>query len=315
MTYIIAEVGGNHDGDINQAITLIEEAANAGANAVKFQSYKAENLVLPTAAALPQAQRAGYSTQYQRFKDLEFSPKEWDRLIEVCRSNNIDFLTTPFDLEALAFFKDKMKYIKVSSGDLTYHRLLRAIAETGKPVILSTGMARYDEISDGGRFFDPNILTVCHCTSIYPCPDVAANLSVIPELQRLYSSVGYSDHTVGVEASMIAMSMGITVLEKHFTMDSTKDYGDHPLSIEPYELSYLVETSKRISQMMGDLKPHPDEPRRAMRRGAYAKHPIKVGQIITENDIIELRPQKGRRPDAFIGTRAIKDYEELECLI
>ena len=314
MTYIIAEVGGNHDGDLDQALNLIELAKECGADAVKFQTYTAENLVHPEEIALPQAQRAGYQTQFRRFKDLEFSPEQWDQLIAYCQEVQIDFLTTPFDLESLDKFKSRMKYIKVASGDLTYYRLLRAIAETGKPVMLSTGMARMDEIEDAAHHFNPDILTVMHCVSLYPTPDTEANLGVIDSLSKRFKSVGYSDHTKGTTAALVAAGKGCTVIEKHFTLDSSRDYGDHPLSAEPWEFGFMVGEIRRIEKMLGNEKPSLKEDRTKLRRGAYAKHPIEVGQVITENDIIELRPQKHRKPFEVIGNRARKAYKELESI-
>lgn len=310
--YIIAEVGGNHDGDLDQALSLIQVASEAGCDAVKFQTYHAEKLVHPETIALPQA--IGYTKQYNRFKDLEFSSDQWELIIETCQELHIDFLTTPFDLETLETFKDKMKYIKIASGDLTYHKLLRAASETGKPVILSTGMSRIDEICEAARHFDLNMLTVCHCVSLYPCPDSEANLEVIEDLKLRFPSVGYSDHTIGPEACLVAAGKGCSVIEKHITFDSSRQYGDHPLSLEPQELTNMVESLHRISHMMGSEKPSKQEDRSKMRRGAYAKHPIKLGQVIGESDIIELRPRKARDPHQVIGKRAKRDYEELEAI-
>ena len=313
MTYIIAEVGGNHDGDLDQALSLIQVASEAGCDAVKFQTYSADTLVHPEALALPQAK--GYTKQYQRFKDLEFSPEQWALIIETCQDLKIDFLTTPFDIETLETFASHMKYIKIASGDLTYHKLLRAAAMTGKPVILSTGMSRMDEIEEAANhFFDPNMLTVCHCVSLYPCPDSEANLSVIDELSQRFSSVGYSDHTVGVEACLVAAGKGCTVIEKHITLDKTRNFGDHPLSLEPEDLNQMVQSIHRITQMLGNDKPSKKEDRSKMRRGAYAKHPIKMGQVISENDIVELRPRKTRDPHQVIGKRARRDYKELDAI-
>lgn len=313
MTYIIAEVGGNHDGKLDQALELIYHAKQTGADAVKFQTYTPETLVHPTATALPQAK--GYTKQIDRFRDLAFEDKDWQAIIDYTNEQGLDFLTTVFSVELLERYAPQMKYIKVASGDLTYTRLLRAIAETGKPVILSTGMATMGEIEDYARLINPNLVTVCHCVSIYPTPDDKANLNVIPLLKERFRSVGYSDHTKGMTACLVAAGLGVDVIEKHFTLDSTRVHGDHQLSLEPKEFEVMVSHIRRIEHMMGDTKPAEGEPRKQMRRGAYAKHPIKVGQVITENDIIELRPQCGRKPDRLIGTRARKDFEELECLI
>jgi sialic acid synthase SpsE len=314
MTYIIAEVGSNHDGDLDQALSLIQIASEAGCDAVKFQSYDAEKLVHPQDTALPQAQRAGYTSQMERFKDLQFTEEQWDLLIKSCHDLNIDFLTTPFDLESLERYRSKMKYIKIASGDLTYYKLLRAVCETGKPVILSTGMSRLDEIQEAAAHFPRDLLTVCHCVSLYPCPDSEANLGVIDDLQGHFPSVGYSDHTIGMTACLVAAGKGCTVIEKHITLDSTRSYGDHPLSLEPDELNEMVHEIRRIEKMLGNEKPSLKEDRYKLRRGAYARRPIEVGQVITEHDIIELRPRKSRDPHQVIGKRAHKDYKELEAI-
>jgi len=313
MTYIIAEIGSNHDGDLDQALNLIHLAKECGADAAKFQTYNPEKLVHPGEMALPQAQRAGYTNQLERFKDLQFSEPQWDQIVNECKTVQIDFLTTPFDVESLDKFKSKMKYIKVSSGDLTHHRLLRAIAETGKHVILSTGMARMDEIEDAVRHFMPGLVTVCHCVSLYPCPDSEANLGVIDDLKR-FKSVGYSDHTIGITAALVAAGKGCDVIEKHFSLDNTRDYGDHILSADPDEMTALVSQVRRIEAMSGHEKPSIRENRIQLRRGAYARHPIEVGQVITEHDIIELRPQRHRKPFEVIGNRARKAYKELESI-
>jgi len=303
---IIAEVGGNHDGNIGIAFELIEQAALCGADAVKFQSYEAEKLVHPTAEALPQAK--GYTKQVDRFKDLEFTWDEWQQIITCCKKNNIEFMTSCFDIVTLQKFLPYLKRVKIASGDLTFDRYLRFIALQERPVILSTGMSDYQEIEKAASLFKYKDLTVMHCVSLYPTPPEHANLGVLRELSKKYR-VGYSDHSEGTLACVLALAAGAEVIEKHFTLDSSLDYGDHPLSAEPEDLRDLVEMAKTVKEMFGTDKPDPKEDRVKMRRGYYAKKPVRFGQIITENDFIELRPAINTNP---IGKRARKDYEPLE---
>ena len=312
--YIIAEVGGNHDGSMETAKQLIKEAKAAGCNAVKFQTYNAEKLVHPQEQALPQA--IGYTKQIDRFKDLQFTDEQWLELIGECKTQNIDFLTTCFDIESLEKYAKHMKFIKIASGDLTYSRLLRVAAQFGKPVIISTGMSSISEIKDAALFFDPSLLTVLHCVSAYPCPDDHANLGVITELQGLFSSVGYSDHTIGITAALVAAGMGCQVIEKHFTYDNELEHGDHHLSLVYEDMRAMVFNIRRVEKMLGTDKPDAIEMdnRHKMRRGAYAARPIFMGRVISEDDIVCLRPATRRKPNDIIGKRARKDYNQLDAI-
>lgn len=314
MSYLIAEVGGNHDGSYSRAKDLIYSAAQSGCDAVKFQTYTADALVSKTAEAMPQAKRSGHLTQHSRFKSLEFTDEQWDGLIKTCKEAGITFLTTCFDVEGLLRFAKEQKFIKIASGDLTYFRLLRAAATTGKRVLLSTGMGSYKEIEEAAWHFNRDNLTVMHCVSAYPTPDIHANLGVIRELQKTYKSVGYSDHTQGITACLVAASMGCDVIEKHFSYDNSLQYGDHSISVTQNEMTVLVNEVKRIKTMLGTEKPCEIEleNRKVLRRGAYAARPIQIGLPISEADIIELRPATRRKPHELIGKRSRKDYEPYE---
>jgi N,N'-diacetyllegionaminate synthase len=263
---------------------------------------------------MPQAQRAGYETQHERFKSLEFSPRQWEEIIQTCNRAKIDFLTTCFDADLMASFAKRQKFIKIASGDLTYFKLLRAASNTGKRVLLSTGMGSYKEIEEAVWHLDKHNVTVMHCVSSYPTPDIHANMNVIRKLQETYQSVGYSDHTEGITACLIAASLGCEVIEKHFTHDNTLDYGDHPVSVTADEMAVLVEQVRRISTMLGSDKPADIElnNRKVLRRGAYAARPITIGKPISEADIIELRPATRRKPHELIGKRARRTYQPLE---
>jgi len=309
MAYIIAEVGGNHNGSIDIALQLVEEAARAGADAVKFQTYQAESLVHSSEPPLPQAGTA-YKSQSDRFKSMELSKEEWLAIIDACKTHSIDFLTTCFDIEMLEYFEPYMSIIKISSGDLTYHELIRKAASFGKPVYLSTGMASYAEIQHAAGIVPEDLLTVMHCVSVYPTPPNHANLGVIRQLQDYYLNVGYSDHTIGNEACLAAVAMGAEVIEKHFTLDKDQAPGDHILSADPDDMFDLVNHIRRLEKMLGHNKPDPIEVdmRRRMRRGVYAAKPIEAGKVIECADLLYVRPDNGCRHN-MVGRRAIKDYK------
>lgn len=309
---IIAEIGGNHNGSFAKALDLVDQAADCGVDYVKFQTYKAENLVHPSLKALPQAK--GHDRQYTRFKELEFTDQQWDAIIKYCIYKQVGFLTTCFDEESLEKYAPRMDLIKIASGDLTYHRLIRKANEYGKPVILSTGMATYREIDVASKLVTRGNLTLMQCVSSYPTRDEDANLGVIPKLATLCPRIGYSDHTQGITACLAAYAMGAKVIEKHFTDQPELDFGDHCLSADPDQMKALVEECKRIDAMMGDQKPSESEMtmRKEMRRGVYASREIPEGSPITQDDIIYLRPETPRTE--IIGRRANKDHKYLDII-
>lgn len=313
MTYIIAEVGGNHDGDFNQAVILIYEAKKAGADAVKFQIYDAAKLVHPNEPALKQDK--GYTKQIDRFRALEFSHTQWMEIIQVCESEEIDFMATCFDLETLELYEPYMKMIKISSGDLTYKALIRKAATYNKPVILSTGMATIQEIVAVSHWCTEPIFM--HCVSSYPCNDSDVNIDVVSCLKyRFINKIGYSDHTIGITACIAAVALGASIIEKHFTLDKTRDWGDHPLSSNTEELAELVQHVQRIDKMKGSDKPSKCEALTAphFRRGAYSATTIRKGELITYDNISVLRPATHLLPHKYVGKIATKDYIKGESL-
>jgi len=311
MSYIIAEIGGNHDGNISIAKKLVRDAKKAGADAVKFQIYNARDLVHPQAAALKQAK--GYTKQLNRFADLQLTDKNWRLLISMCEHLDIDFLASCFDARIMSHYAPYMKAIKISSGDLTYDGLIRHAATFNKPIYLSTGMANIEEIQRAFNLIPDSIpVTVMHCVTSYPCADSDANLGMIRYLQNYYTFVGYSDHTIGTTACMAAMAMDVDVIEKHFTYDNTLDYGDHVLSATPDELAELVQHNKRLNDMLDfkstiksecDNAPH-------FRRGVYSACDIEQGCVINSADVAILRPATHTTPDSIIGTIATKNYKQ-----
>ncbi len=292
--YVIAEIGGNHNGDPELAHRLVEEAARAGTDAVKFQTYRPESLVHPDMEAVPIARRF-HKTQFERFRSLELSDEDYERLIAQCRDLGVHFLTTPYDLDILARFAPRMPAIKIASGDATYHGLIRAAAATGKPVILSTGFCDMAEVEAAAALIPPTQRALLHCVSIYPLPDGQVNLAAIPVLKAAFpdSVIGYSDHTVGAEACLGAVALGAQILEKHFTLDRDQELGDHRLSLEPDQLAWMVTQAKRLAAMRGNgVKPLPGEAalRDKFRRGIYAKRDLQKGHVLTADDLLIIRP-------------------------
>jgi len=302
---VIAEIGPNHDGVLDRALMLVDMAAEAGADAAKFQMYRAESLVHPDLPAMSHVM--GYRTQIDRFRALEFMEDEWLLIIDKCKEAGIEFMASFFDIEMLNKWKSHVRRIKISSGDLTWIELLDAARGTGLPVMLSTGMATFHEIDQAMQWLDRKT-TVMHCVSAYPCSDRDANLGVLDILKQKYANIGYSDHTLGITACLVAASKGVSVIEKHFTDDRSRAGGDHQHSADFDELRSLVREVKRIELMMGEEKPANSEytHRKTMRRGAYAARDIPEGAMITGDDVIALRPEHRSRPQDVIGRMARK---------
>lgn len=320
--YVIAEIGGNHNGDPATAFALVEAAAKSGANAVKFQTYDADSLVHPGLEPLPIV-RKRYATQRDRFKSLELDDATYDKIFDLCRTNKIDFITTPFDLDILARMAPHMPVIKIASGDMTYDQLVRAAAATGKPVIVSTGMARIDEINHVATLVPHDRLSLLHCVSIYPLPDEVANLRAIATMAGLWPDIciGYSDHTKGIEAAVAAVALGARVIEKHFTLDKTQTPGDHALSAEPAEMAELVRWIRRIQPMLGSGEkvpaPGEDPMRNWMRRGVYAARALPAGHVLSDDDLLVIRPLSALAPadaDRLIGRRLTAPVDAFTAL-
>jgi sialic acid synthase SpsE len=292
--YIIAEIGGNHNGCIKSALELVSKAAEAGADAVKFQSYTADTLVHRDMEAVPLARRH-FTTQFERFESLQLSDISYEQIIHLCDDLGIDFLTTPYNLQILQKFASFMPAIKIASGDATYPQLISAAVETGKPVITSTGFCNYTEIDKVAELVPPAQCALLHCVSIYPLPDNQANLQAIPVMQQRFSDriIGYSDHTVGDQACIAAVGLGARIVEKHFTLDAEQSMGDHVLSLEPNEFGRMVQSINRVAQMRGDgTKPSPgeDQLRKQFRRGVYASRAMLPGDVICSSDLLFIRP-------------------------
>jgi len=297
--FIIAEAGVNHNGDINLAKKLIDVAAKAGADAVKFQAFKTESLILADVekASYQQITTGKGETQFEMLKRLEITLHQNVELMEYCKQRNIIFLTTPFDENSL----DEMDALdlpayKVASTDTTNLPFLKRIAKKGKPIFLSTGMSYLSEVSEALKEiteFNHDIVLL-QCTANYPIKDEEANLNVIQTYKEEFDIlVGYSDHSVGLGASPFAVPMGACVVEKHFTLDKKATGPDHTASLSPDELKLYVKQIRTVEKYLGTYEKEPtaDEQltRRSLQKCLVALCEIKIGEAFTENNIVAKR--------------------------
>lgn len=346
--FIIAEAGVNHNGSLDLARRLVDVAAEAGADAVKFQTFRADKLVTRRAAkaAYQVANTGTEGSQMDMLRRLELNEGDHGVLIRHCRDRNIRFMSTAFDMESLAFLATvDMPAVKIPSGDITYGPMLLAAARLGKPLIVSTGMATLADIetalsviafaltregqpnghadleaarfSDEGRTALRRAVTLLHCVTQYPAPPAAVNLRAMGTMAAAFGlPVGYSDHTLGTAVPIAAVARGATVIEKHFTLDRAMEGPDHAASLEPGELKFMVEAIRVVERALGSpLKlPAPDEVpnRRIARRSVVAARPIAKGEVITLEVLTAKRPADSLSPMeswGLVGRTADRDYD------
>ena len=323
--FIIAEAGVNHNGSIELACRLIDVASESGANAVKFQTFKAENLVSKNAQkAEYQKQTTNPSeSQFNMLKKLELDANAHKRLIDYCKKKDIIFLSTPFDHESIDLLdKLKLQIFKIPSGEITNLTYLRHIGSLNKKVILSTGMSDLKEIGDAIKILTnagtlKENITVLHANTMYPTPMEDVNLRAMQTIQNKFDvAVGYSDHTLGIEVDIAAVAMGATIIEKHFTLDKTMDGPDHKSSISPEELKAMVSSIRNIEKALGSSIKKPsksEKPNITMaRKSIVARKSIKKGELFTEKNITIKRPGIGISPmkwDTILGKVAERDYQ------
>ena len=321
---IIAEAGVNHNGDLGLAKQLIDVAAEAGADFVKFQTFNANSLVTHTAkkADYQTKNTDGNESQHEMLRRLELTPAMHIELIAHCALRNIGFLSTGFDIESVELLVSLgQNLFKIPSGEITNLPYLRHIGRLGKPVILSTGMASLGEIESAidvlGQAGTPrSILTVLHCTTEYPTPMAEVNLRVMQSIHNAFGvEVGYSDHTPGIEVAIAAVALGATVIEKHFTLDRNLPGPDHKASLEPHELKAMVTAIRNIEIALGDgikrLTPSEAKNKPVARKSLVASHPIKAGEVFSTQNITAKRPGTGISPmrwDTILGRRARRDF-------
>lgn len=322
QVFIIAEIGTNHNGDFDTAMVLIDEAAKAGVDAVKFQTFTAERFISRSVPVFPRAKALGYKTQFERFKDLEFSAGQLQELHEFALGKGLIFMSTPFDEEAVDMLEPLVPTYKVASGDLINTKLLRYISSKGKPVILSTGQASVEEIDRAMEVFEKERLMLMHCVSAYPTPDVEANLRSIPFLESRYNVVvGYSDHTIGILACTAAVAMGARAIEKHFTLDKTRNFGDHLLSANPKDMKTLVAEVRRLEKMLGaeekTCRPCEEASKKQLRRTLHLESDAREGTVLTEDMLIPLISTTGlpaNRIDEVVSKRLMRDMKRHEAV-
>lgn len=315
--FIIAEAGVNHNGDINIAKKLVDKAKEAGVDAIKFQTFRAENLVTKEAPkAEYQKETTGDGSQFEMLKKLELSLEDHIILKKYCEEKGIMFISTPFDYESVDLLeKTDVLLYKVSSGDLTNLPLLSYIANKNKPIILSTGMANLGEVEEAVETIskagnDRTILL--HCTSNYPTAYEEVNLRAMLTMKEAFKlPVGYSDHTIGIEIPIAAVALGAKVIEKHFTLDRNMKGPDHRASIEPDELKIMVRSIRNIELAMGDgikrCNKSEENTKSVARKSIVANRNINKDEIITINDVSFKRPEQGLKPkyiDLIIGKKA-----------
>jgi N,N'-diacetyllegionaminate synthase len=322
--FIIAEAGVNHDGSLAKALRLVDIAADAGADAVKFQTFRTDEIVMPgTAKAAYQERQTGGGSQYDMIRALELDEAAHRAIAERCAERGIEFMSTPFDLWALDLLTGLgMKRIKIASGELTNKPLIEAVAGRGLPIILSTGMGSLAEVeravgwiravwAGSDACVAERDLTVLHCTSNYPAEPEAINLKAMDTLAAaLGVPIGYSDHSLGLAISIAAAARGATVIEKHFTEDPAADGPDHAASLAPGDLAALVQALRAVGVALGDgvKEPSPSEleVRALVRRSAFARRDIAAGTALAEGDIAFRRPSGGIGPekvDTLFGSR------------
>lgn len=306
--FVIAEAGVNHNGDLNLALRLCDAAHMAGADAVKFQTFRAQDLVVPGAPTADyQERQTGAQDQFMMLKQLELSMHQHQQIKAHCDSIGIEFFSTPFSLDAVDMLVGLgVKRLKLSSGELTHRALVEHVAATQLPMLMSTGMATMDEITEAvgwvqvarGHLRD---LVVLHCTSAYPAPDETLNLTAMREIAtRLNLLVGYSDHSLGIEAPLAAVALGAAVIEKHLTLDCTMAGPDHRASMEPEGFARMVKGIRRVSAMRGDGVKSPREEERdtarVARRSVVACVDILGGEPVSLDVLACRRPATGIAP-------------------
>lgn len=326
--FIIAEAGVNHNGSLELAKKLAEQAKLAGADYVKYQTFQPVNMVSKFAEKADYQKKttdAGQS-QLEMLNKLMLTFEEFVELKEYCEQIGIGFLSTAFDLDSINFLeKLGCEIWKIPSGEVTNYPYLVEIAKKHQPIILSTGMCRLEEIEETVSVLEENgagEITLLHCTTEYPTPFTDVNLKAMCAMkEHFHRAVGYSDHTKGIEVPIAAVAMGATVIEKHFTLDRTMEGPDHKASLEPDELKQMVDSIRNIELALGTGVKEPAESEKknieVARKSIVANRAIKAGEILTEENITTKRPGNGISPMRWkevLGTVAVKDFEEDEFI-
>ena len=324
--FIIAEAGVNHNGSLDLAYQLIDVAKDAGADAVKFQTFKAENVVskLADKAEYQKKTTGSDKSQLGMIKELEISFDDFIKLKKYCDKKGIMFLSTPFDHQSIDFLYDLVDIYKIPSGEIINYPYLKYITAKNKPIIMSTGMANLGEVEEAIntiRSVNSKVkISLLHCTTNYPTPYEEVNLKAMQTLAAAFKlPVGYSDHTLGIEVPVAAVAMGAKIIEKHFTLDKKLPGPDHKTSLEPNELNEMVKAIRNIEKALGDgikkLNKSEIEIMKVVRRSLITNRDIRAGKIIKESDIVIKRPGTGILPkfkEIIIGMRLANDIRQDE---
>lgn len=338
--FIIAEAGVNHNGDLALAYRLVDAAKKAGADAVKFQTFKAENVVSKTAEKAEYQKKTtdAAESQFEMIKKLELSFEDFGKIKKYCDKKGIVFVSTPFSYESVDFLESLVPLYKIGSGEITNLPFLKYVARKGKPIILSTGMSTLGEVEEAintiinanPSFFIstthyPSSIThhpliLLHCISNYPANFEDVNLKAMLTLKEAFKlPVGYSDHTLGIEISISAVALGAKVIEKHFTLDKNLPGPDDKASLEPQELTQMVVAIRNVEKSLGNeiKRPAQDELEvmKVVRRSLIAARDIRAGEVVKESDIAIKRPGTGILPkfkEIVIGMRPTRDIKKDE---
>ena len=289
-TFIIAEIGNNHEGSFNVACKLIKEAKKAGADAVKFQTFETKNYV-----------NQNDIERFERLKKFELTKEEFYKLSLLAKNNNLKFISTPFDINSAIFLNKIVDYFKISSGDNNYYQLIEQVLKFKKNTIISTGLLNFKDTINLYKFikklkFDNSKIAFLHCVSSYPAEDKEVNLLSISFLKKNFPfTIGYSDHTLGIHAAIAATVIGAKIIEKHFTLDNNySKFRDHQLSLNPVNMKHLVDSIRSIEYMMGEeqkiIQPSEKKNLFSMRRSLYLSKDINKNSKIKVKDVSIVRP-------------------------
>jgi N-acetylneuraminate synthase/N,N'-diacetyllegionaminate synthase len=298
-TFIIAEIGNNHEGSFEVACKLIKEAKKAGADAVKFQTFETKNFI-----------NVNEIQRFERLKKFELTKEEFYKLSLLAKKNNLKFISTPFDINSAIFLNKIVDCFKISSGDNNYYQLIEQVIKFRKSTIISTGLLNFKEIINLYKFVKKlkiinSKIAFLHCVSSYPVKDNEANLLSISFLKKKFPfTIGYSDHTLGIHAAIAASALGAKIIEKHFTLDNNySKFRDHQLSANPHNMKYLVDSIRSLEKMMGNenkfLQPSEKKVIHSMRRSLYMSKNIVKNSKINKVDVSILRPFVSLEPADF----------------
>jgi N,N'-diacetyllegionaminate synthase len=309
---VIAEIGNNHEGDLEVARALVDRAAEAGVDAVKFQTFRTEEFVSSSDAE-----------RFARMQRFELPAQAWEELCERARQLSLLFMSTPLDLTSVDTLAPLVDAYKIASGDVDFLPLLEKVAATRRPIVLSTGQSDLEDVARAVSVLGEGV-GILHCVTSYPAPEHEVNLRALPLLADRFprSTIGYSDHTVGLDAAPLAVACGARIVEKHFTLDKQfSSFRDHQLSVDPPELSELVRRIRAAEALLGEarkeVQPSETEMRTAVRRSIAAARQLPGGHELSLADLIWTRPADGLRPGEealLVGRRLRRDVEAGEHL-